>query len=271
MFVPDMRYVVHRIQIASARVIKEVLPPAALHVERFFVRHAQVFAQMLLAELQDFRCSQAGRWRWRRLARDQQPGVGTKAFPDRPFVGKGHAREVALLVQHIQNHLKMQVRRPVTIFRHRADLAKFRARQNSFSHFQTLQRGPVQVSVQRKKRQRIRYPVLQNDGGAVIAVVGIVLKTVHFTIQRRKNGRSWRQKNVEANVNAAPFGALIALYRVGVGGVKRADFVVAANAGRTIMHRQDVAVQFIRVFDVAVIAEVGAAHAEVEPDSVFAS
>ena len=61
--------------------------------------------------------------------------------------------------------------------------------------------------------------VLQGDGRAVVEMGVVVTVTVYDAVEWRVNRRSGWQKQVDADVNGAPFGKFVALLRECVGGI----------------------------------------------------
>ena len=71
------------------------------------------------------------------------------------------------------------------------------------------------MAVQRVKRRAVSA-VLQNDGRAVVEMGVVVAVAVDETVKRCVYRRTGRQKQVDADVNGAPFRKFVGVLREGI-------------------------------------------------------
>src|SRR5205807_5514344 len=94
-----------------------------------------------------------------------------------------------------------------------------------------IQRIDAQVAIQGVEGEMmVGYGVLQDDGWAVVERGGVVAKAVNDAVQGCQDRRTGFHENVEAKMDRAPFGAVVAFALEQVAGVNRAGFVVPADA-----------------------------------------
>src|SRR5579884_1164609 len=84
---------------------------------------------------------------FRRYAYDQI-GVGAETEPGGALVGTCDAGKVSLLVEHVRNDLKVQVRRPAAIDAHIADAGERRSPCDGLALVQSIERSGAQVAVE---------------------------------------------------------------------------------------------------------------------------
>src|SRR5438552_2110684 len=124
------------------------------------------------------------------------------------------------------------------------------------------------MAVERKERNRaIGDRMLKNDRRAVIERPGIIAETMNAAIERGKDGRANLHKQIEADVYRAPLRAIVAFAFENVAGVKRARFVVTANANArpTAAHTvEEISRQCGSIIQLCDVAQCTAAEAEIK-------
>ncbi len=98
---------------------------------------------------------------------------------------------VARAALHIEHQLEMKMRWPATVLVHMAKGGDLLASSNGLTYHQVGQTLSAQVAVQTVQDKSIQV-MLEDDGGAVVAKVIIILKAVYAAIKRgvyRREGR----------------------------------------------------------------------------------
>ena len=98
----------------------------------------------------------------------------------------GDSREVTLFAKHVNNDLKMKMRRPVSVCWGRAHACNFFSVIDFLADDLALQACSTQMPVQRIKRCAMQV-VLEDEGGAVVADSLVVLETVYRSLERRED------------------------------------------------------------------------------------
>src|SRR5579885_920341 len=202
-------------------------------------------------------------------------GVGTEAQPERALARTRHAGEIADEVEHIGDDLEMQVRGPAAVDAHLADPRESRSPRYRLALVQAVERGEAQMAVEGIEGERLvvfaRDSMLQDDGRAVIERGGVVLEAVNDAIERGQHGRAGFHEEVEARMQGAPFGAVIARPPVLLARVNQAWLVVPANARTAVGRAQtlkDVAIALRKIGHVCQRSHFATADAQIEDERV---
>ena len=212
MGMPDMGNVVDRVQVHPAGVIIQVLHEPADDLEGFPVGDAQGGAEAFPADGQDLlrRPSRLSRLGW--LQPENQVRVGTDRAPDVPFARPADAGIIPLFVEQVKDHLKVEMRRPTAVFRHRPH------RPDPFAFFHRpagrhpFKGRPAEVAVQRPENQRPPPgpgrvgPVFENDRRAVIQAFGVVPGEDHRSLERSEHGSPGGGEHINSEMDGPALG-----------------------------------------------------------------
>ena len=232
--VADVRHIVVGVEVALSVGVPEPGAESPHDLERFAIGEAQVRSEELTPAGEQ-RCGGRPRAREEALGNPRdQVRVGTDGEPERALGGPAGADEVAARAEHVEDDLKMQMRRPVAVDRkvpHGGEALPFaddRARDEAGK------RLAGEVAVQRVEAERspvVFHAVLEHDAGAIVERRRVVGEAVDDAVERGEDRRTGGQEDVEAEVHGTPLVALVAAMAIGLAGVDRPRLVVAADRG----------------------------------------
>ena len=228
----DVRHVVDAVQVGLPGVVVEVHAQPAHDLERLPVGDAQVVADAPAPLGQRLGLARRGRGEGRLRNAQQHVRVGREAQVDRPLARRRHAGEVGVQLQQVRDDLQVQVRRPVAVGRRRPDCPHLFAGGDALPHLHAIQRANRQVAVERVKRRAVARRVAQHDHRAVVLARRVVGERMHYAAEGRIDRRIRRRKNVDPQVDRAPFADGAARDGEVLAHIDRSRLVVAANQNR---------------------------------------
>src|ERR1700722_12434159 len=125
-----------------------LLPPAH-NLQRSAIRDAEIPTQYALPIRQRVRDIFFIRDDAVRRDTQQQIRIRRKISPNSAFSSERDAGKIRAAIEQIRNHLKMQMRRPSTVFRHRSDAADTFTLRDRLANLQFSQRLTRQMALQR--------------------------------------------------------------------------------------------------------------------------
>ena len=264
------RHVVVDVEVGPARLVVEVLREAAHDLERPPVGDGEVPAEEAAARGERLRGGGLRRGEALRGDAQEEVRVRGEARPDRPLAREGHAGEVRVLLQEIEDHLEVEVRRPVAVHGRGADPRDRLSRLHALADREGEEGIPGQVAVERVERRAVPGLVAEDDERPVVLGGGVVREDVYDAGQRRADRRLRLDEEVDPEVDGAPL----------VGGpptraeearhVDPARLVVPPHADRDAcaLHLvEDPLGERAGLGGLRVGAEEGAAHAQVEDEA----
>ncbi len=142
------------------------------------------------------------------------------------LAASGYAWKVAGIALHAADKLEVKVRGPVAVFGKGANFSYFFAPGKWLAGVQAVKGTAAQVAVEGIKSRAIQL-VLQDNGGAIVAKVCVILKAVHYSGKWSVNSCPDLQPDVYAEVQVAAFGCYIKMVAAAI---DKPVFEVAANA-----------------------------------------
>src|SRR5258708_18334493 len=137
-------------------------------------------------------------------------GSGREARQKRTLRSASHAGKTGAPRKQIENHLKMEVRRPAAVFLCRADTGELLPACDVLANLEAVKHFFGKMPVEREEFVATVGFMPSGDHWAVVQRSGIIRHDVDHTIQRRADRSSWLDKKVHAKVYRAPFVSRIA-------------------------------------------------------------
>ncbi len=113
--------------------------------------------------------------------------------------------------------------------------------------------------------------MLQNNGGAKVERCRVIVKTVNNAVQWCQYGRASFHENVQASMDRAPFGSIVASNLVLVASVDQACLVVSADANTAVCGPHASKNMVVELVDIGIIdqaTQFSTANAQVKDDGI---
>ncbi len=159
----------------------------------------------------------------------QHVRVRREAQVDRPLARRRHAGEVGVQLQQVRDDLQVQVRRPVAVGGRRPDRPHLLAGRNALPHVHPVQRANREVAVERVERCAVAGRVPQHDHRPIVLPRRVVGERMHHAADGRIDRRLRRRKDVDTQVDRAPFAHRAARHGEVLAHIDRPRLVVAPD------------------------------------------
>ena len=269
MTMSNERHVVINVEIGAARVVVEILLPSTHNLQRPAIRNAEIPTQHALSIRQRVCNIFLIRDNSVRCDTQQQIRIRRKIGPHSAFRSQRDAGKIRAPIQQIGDHLKMQMRRPATVFRHRSDAADALTLRDRLANLQLAQRFARQMPVQREKFFASSGTVAQNHNRPVIKRLRIIRERVNDSVQRRIHRTPRRNKQIDSEMNRAAFIRRIFRRAEKRRSVEQPRLVVSPDPDtqfRLAQLADDRLIQPFTLTRCGISAEKRAAHAKIEND-----
>ncbi len=229
MAVADVGHVVDRVEVGVAQRVDQAGAAAAHHVQRPAVGKAEVFAERAGPPGQQL----LRRRHRRRQARFGMPKsrLGSGHNPSQTSRSDGAATPGYSPRRSSRSNISWKCRcgaqPPFSPTSPRVPSSS--PASTCWPIFLPASERPRQVAVEAVERNAAGGLVLEQEGRAVVAGGGVVGEAVDKAGERRENRPASRLEEVDPEVDGAPFSAVAARHREGVGEVDRPRFGIAAG------------------------------------------
>ena len=198
------RDVVVRVEVGAPGLVVEVLRPAAHDLERPAVRDREVAPEEAPSRGQRLR---GGLFLGREAIRgdaQQEVGVGRQARPQLPLAGQGDPGKVRVPLEQVEDHLEVEVGRPVAVRGRRAHPRDGLARLDAPADREGGERVLGQVAVEGEERRAVARLVAEDRQRPVVLRCGVVREDVDDTRQGGADRRPRLDEEVDPEVDRPP-------------------------------------------------------------------
>ena len=237
MRVADVRHVVVGVDEAAPLVVEQVLLPSTNDTHGPLVARANARSH----EHRPLGRQCRGRHLGQRKAPfgnpDEQIGIWTYQCPPLPQDWRSDAWEIGAQPHQVRDDLDVQVRRPSAVYLGSPQRRHTSAPRDRLADRQSNERVPAQMPIEREELDPRLRRVPQDDDRPIVQRATIVRESVDDAIERRVDRRAGVRKEVDAQMDRAPFDP-IAVVPDSSGergrAVEQSRFVVAADTERDV-------------------------------------